>query len=502
MPTMLSIGALIWVAIRPLLKMILSTSFGFILTRCDLFPVIAAKGAGQVLLNVTMPSLLFSKIVPAFTPQNVKALGPLLLVGILYQALGLAQAWIIRQFFWVPRRFHYGILAAGIWSNWGDVPLAVATSITSAAPFNGKQDSDLAVAYISVFILVFYVTLFPAGGHRLIAADFNGANISDDETERSAPRPFQILWARITGGTTNTTSVSSKPDSPLDDVEKGDMKSSSEQPLAWPAVDQIGVSPIDSLPESPATAKHVSFSPEGTPKMRTPTLPLPMTPVISIVSTTVMGSESDTRPSQSAATGPRFAGRIVDRTIRVLRSFMTPVTITICTSFVIALVKPLKDLFVPSIPSSSLIPLAPDGNPPLYFIYDTAQFLGNASIPLGLITLGSALAKMEIPRPLIKAPLGAILSLAACKMIILPVIGVCIVQGLTHPGGLIDPDDKVLRFVCIFFSCVPTATSQVFLTQVYSPDGDASTLSTFLIPQYALMAVSMTALICYTLNIL
>ncbi len=31
-------------------------------------------------------------------------------------------------------------------------------SITSAAPFNGQKDSDLAVAYLSVFILVFYVS--------------------------------------------------------------------------------------------------------------------------------------------------------------------------------------------------------------------------------------------------------------------------------------------------------------------------------------------------------
>lgn len=35
---------------------------------------------------------------------------------------------------------------------------AVIMSITSAAPFNGTEDSDLAVAYIAVFILVFYAS--------------------------------------------------------------------------------------------------------------------------------------------------------------------------------------------------------------------------------------------------------------------------------------------------------------------------------------------------------
>ena len=46
-------------------------------------------------------------------------------------------------------------------------------------------------------------------------------------------------------------------------------------------------------------------------------------------------------------------------------------------------------------------------------------------------------------------------------MVIGPVFGVLVVEGLTHHAGLIDPKDKVLRFVCIYFAGVPTATTQV-----------------------------------------
>ena len=69
-----------------------------------------------------------------------------------------------------------------------------------------------------------------------------------------------------------------------------------------------------------------------------------------------------------------------------------------------------------------------------------------------------------------------------------------------------------------FFSCMPTATTQVcmlnpsivfgadyqqvFMTQVYSGTGEAEHLGAFLIPQYALMFVSMTALTAYTLHLL
>lgn len=53
-----------------------------------------------------------------------------------------------------------------------------------------------------------------------------------------------------------------------------------------------------------------------------------------------------------------------------------------------------------------------------------------------------------------------------------------------------------------FFSCLPTATTQVFLTQVYSGTGDAEHLSSFLIPQYILMFISMTALTAYSLQLI
>ena len=47
------------------------------------------------------------------------------------------------------------------------------------------------------------------------------------------------------------------------------------------------------------------------------------------------------------------------------------------------------------------------------------------------------------------------------KMVIGPVFGVLIVEGLTHQG-VIDRNDKVLRFVCMYFAGTPTATTQVF----------------------------------------
>jgi predicted permease len=47
--------------------------------------------------------------------------GPLVFIALLYEGIGMIMALIIKQFFWVPHRFRYGILVAGGWGNVGDI---------------------------------------------------------------------------------------------------------------------------------------------------------------------------------------------------------------------------------------------------------------------------------------------------------------------------------------------------------------------------------------------
>ena len=44
-----------------------------------------------------------------------------MLIALLYEAIGILCAWVIKQFFWVPHQFRYGILVAGGWANVGDI---------------------------------------------------------------------------------------------------------------------------------------------------------------------------------------------------------------------------------------------------------------------------------------------------------------------------------------------------------------------------------------------
>ena len=139
---------------------------------------------------------------------------------------------------------------------------------------------------------------------------------------------------------------------------------------------------------------------------------------------------------------------LFSRILSYLCTLPGPATITLIVSFIIAIVTPLKALFVPLTheDGTPIIPFAPDGAPPLSFLLDTATFLGNASVPLGLVCVGAAFAKLKIPKRVKDLPLGAISVLAFGRLILQPVVGVFIIRGLVRVG-VINEEDKVLRFV-------------------------------------------------------
>ncbi len=131
----------------------------------------------------------------------------------------------------------------------------------------------------------------------------------------------------------------------------------------------------------------------------------------------------------------------------VLQSLCMPASLSILISFVIVLIKPLKALFVAI--DGYYMPSAPDGQAPLAVLYDFADFMGAACVPLNLVCLGSALARLNIPRNQWSSlPLGAIFSLAVGRMLLMPVLGVLICEGMIHVN-FISRSDKVLQFICM-----------------------------------------------------
>lgn len=114
-------------------------------------------------------------------------------------------------------------------------------------------------------------------------------------------------------------------------------------------------------------------------------------------------STADGQTASLASTRTTIPRRILS----FARSLVNPLTITIATAILIALVKPLKALII-HVPGFTSIPDAPDGQPPLSFIYQTADFIGALGIPAALILVGASFARLKIPRPISKLPLAAI----------------------------------------------------------------------------------------------
>lgn len=199
---------------------------------------------------------------------------------------------------------------------------------------------------------------------------------------------------------------------------------------------------------------------------------------------------------------PSPAVRVLRSVKSVLASFMFPPVIALLVSLPIALIPTLKALFVYS-DDTNFHPTAPDGDPPLSILYETTLFIGAASVPLGLVVLGASLAKMKIPRPVSRLPLASIISMAVIKLVILPVIGYLLVQGLVRHTTMISESDRVLRFTLVLMSCVPTGTVQVVYSSLFCPPGqqdNSALLSSYVIVQYAVWIVSSTILTALALS--
>ncbi|KAL4063746.1 auxin efflux carrier [Scleroderma yunnanense] len=451
------LSVLIWVSVQPIIRLFLCVACGFAITKAGLFSPTAAVGAGQIVINITFPMLCFSKIVPAFDSKTIGSVGPLFLVAILYETFGLAMSWVIKQSFWVPHRFRYGILVAGGWANIGDIPTAIVMSLMASAPFNGTQDENLAVAYLSVFVLVYIITLFTLGGMKWIEMDYAGEDVEDEEVrERLCHKQKKIATA--------FASLARR----VFRLSKKKRESDAETFVA--AVGERASIKSDGANSGAVPQKH---------------------------------SQDEKRvESNKAETAPVSTQRqMIRKCYYMIRAAMSPPSLSIVVSFIISVVPTLKALFVSGVPGVDISP-APDGQPPLAVLMNTASFIGAASVPLGLMSLGCALARLQFPRGSWRSfPIAAISALAVAKLMVMPVFGVLICQGLTHVG-VIDPGNHVLRFICIFMSCLPTSTTQVLLTQVYSGTGTATHLAAFLIPQYILMFGTMTGLTAYTLLLL
>ncbi|CEQ39698.1 SPOSA6832_01232, partial [Sporobolomyces salmonicolor] len=493
-------GTIIYDSVKPLIRILLTVGIGFLLIKLKVIPSDGTKVCSLLIVNVTLPSLLFSKVVPSFTSQNIGALAPIFITGIFYQALSAVIGFVARGLTPTPRRFRYGMIAA-YGKGMGDLPIGVIQSLMSSAPFNPATDEDLGVAYTSIFILINYVSMFPLQGLRLVKVDYLSPPSASLE-RRYEDGEFGTLskWLhRFLAGMPMRHEVEEERERHLvEDVgtpreKEGTDFEDEERRLRRSRMDSRMTS-VGSTTSTMVGDDHgISCCMDD--QIVDPSDPPPKKPYPSDFSVLEPG------PLTPPPNEPELsrARKFWNGAMSVVNDMIVPPTVSLVISLVVALVPALRALFVPpESASASFDPRAPDGNPPLSTIFGTFSFIGAASVPLGLLVLGGSIAKIEIPRPVSRLPISSIITMALVKLAFLPIIGFFFVKALVR-AGMVDADNAVLRFG----ACVPTATNQVVWSQILAPPGTESNsalLGAYLLAQYICWSLSSVLLTAFSLH--
>jgi hypothetical protein len=210
----------------------------------------------------------------------------------------------------------------------------------------------------------------------------------------------------------------------------------------------------------------------------------------------------------------RLSARMASTSLKYAKIFVqslfTPPNMAIMLALVIGSIPVFKSLFVG--PPSSRPLSERTMNAPIGFAYEVIDFLGNASIQLGILNIGAAfyrlvagfLARLKAtrlktdddnakPTPFTKRMLTVSVLISALRLLLFPVIGILVWEFLlVRRLRWIDERDVMLRFILMFQSAVPTAQMTVVLTQALDPTGDGWHISSVTFLQYMMASFTVS----------
>ena len=179
-------------------------------------------------------------------------------------------------------------------------------------------------------------------------------------------------------------------------------------------------------------------------------------------------------------------------------NFCRPASLGALLGIICALIPWIKALFVPTYVH---VHQAPDDLPVLNFLMDFTAYIGNACIPLGLLLLGGTLARLEV-NSLPKGFDRSVILMTVFRLIISPIIGVLWANKLYDMNWL---ESRIGKFVMILTWSMPCSTSQVYFTAFYTPvvgsHVQMDCLSVFFVAQYAILFITLSFVVTYTLKV-
>ncbi len=554
----ITLGEAIFMAVKPIFKIILNILMGIVLAKSNILTVEAGRTIASMILMVLYPCLIFNKIVSSLDGSVIKMIGIMVLGTSLLTAIGFVGGFLLILFFPCPKQWRGGFVANTVWNNTGDLPIAYIQSMATGSLFTTSQ-ADLGVAYATICLAVATFTFWNLGGYYLIESDFRDRLVNKDDEESQAnskipeeePDFTPILslrsikfWSDTENDITEKESQSRTP-CPVENkspkiVSKNvapsvSGQSSNDTNISLENVSQemiheltqvrslnislhnvsSQVSYSQSMSNLPSTTRILSYSSE---LRRRPTQT--MDDIIREYSEAdiIRQASRDGRIERTTSifsmepisikSSPLIPEKkerknlffmVFNGIVFFIKNCKKPLPLALIISIVITMIPWTRALFYKK--ASVQLPQAPDGLPMFNFIMDFTSFVGNAAVPLGLSMLGATISRLKLKN----MPIGFyvnIILMSLLKLVILPIIFIALALKFQDIGW-IEKTDILAPFILILVSAVPTQTSNIYVTAFYSPPGahvemDCVAL-TFLI-QYPLLIITLPIVMTYTLK--
>lgn len=554
----LLLGLVIYSAVKPIFKIYFIIAIGFILAKRNILTVTTCRDISDTIVTAIMPCLIFNNMVSYLKSSDIKNIGIIIFTSCLLFTFGGFLAYGIHLITKSPKRWLGGLISVGIFPNISDLPIAYLQTFAKGGTIFTAAEGNKGVAYVCIFLMGMTLLQFSFGLYRLIQWDFRDELKGDEDLERSSSgatndtnklsHAEDDLEEKSTRTTSNDArdairaaahshddaadeeAVDSSSDSIYSELseEKRRRRSTMDEEHQHNEFlraqsrrqEDLSVSGSASLnrrisrrrrgSDSSATSGPLDLVPPRSNDLRRQQSQN-VEDVIHEYSEfdTLKNQElqkSHSRQEQQDEPEPDIVGEEESKfklfVKKMLQNLRAPTSIALLASIAICMSPPLKALFVTG-SFSKHIPNAPDEQPPLSFIIDLVSYVGNASVPLGLLLLGATLARLQVK----KMPPGfwkTALLITFTRLVVLPIFGVGVTTGFNNGGWY--GDDKLVRFVSVLEFGLPNATSLVYFTAFYTdPTSDEhlqmDCLAICLITQYLILWFTLPFLITFTLKV-
>ncbi|GMG39794.1 unnamed protein product [Ambrosiozyma monospora] len=515
-----SLGKIIYIAVKPIFKIYLIVGVGFWLAKKNILTVDASRNISNIVMMVLVPCLAFTKIVTNISNSDIAQIGSIAIISFFMMFGEAMLVFIVGVLVGCPRNWWGGLIACGLLPNIGDLPIAYLQGLQDSNVFT---DVDKGVSYVFIYVALQFLVQFNLGGFRLIEMDFKYdmklKEKAENDPELALNDPEKDTDAGLTTQTSgdfeqkSTATTSQRQHSPHD--RESDLPSSISSSIisvSTGTTNNIHNKTTKLKANDPPRSKTTAHTPQH-PLSRITSAVSSMLPADDDMLSRSMFVDNDTssRPPEDVNDIVKVYSRydqlskkqIVDheqptstsskdgKSVQslfkqaanlitfgnlklVLMAFLRsiwqstkhPVSMSLIVSITVCMIPWVKALFVET--KQAHLSSAPDGLPPLSFFMDFTSYIGAAQVPFGLLLLGGTIGRLKLkklPKGLWRTPV----SLTVIRLFVFPVIG-CALNSKIHKDGLFYNED-ILYFLSNINFCMPPATTLLYLTAMYTPVG-------------------------------